>query len=192
MPCQRGGAIGGGTRLAPCLDGLGGGVQGDLRAHHDVERVELSQNAALCVGRGKERAVFVRREVIEQLCVHIRVEQKVSAILRDVGRIELRHQRQHVGLGYGLAVTRGRGGVCGNGLTGRLYDIVGRRAPIMEEVKRHGVEQGEFVLSQYRRSLVVRQLHRIGMRYDDGIRRVLVERKVDVGVVTRGCLGGHC
>ena len=180
LPGEAGGLVGRGAVGALGLVGAVSGEAKDGGADHDLEAVEHAHDAALDVGRGEEADGLALGHALQQLLVHVRVEQEESVGLRDVVGVEAELQRGDVGRDDLLAETGGGRGPGRNAASGGEDAVVAVRAPVAQHGLGGSLDEGLAVLVDDAVPLVVGQLDGVGIRDLDRVGGQLVQGVLDI------------
>ena len=181
MPCKPGGEIGGCTGGTPRFGSFGRSIKGNPAAHHDIK-----EDTVLRIGGSEERRVLVLRQAVQQLGVHLRIQQQITPLLRDIIIIELGHQAQHVCLAdtFTFAGSLIRVGI--DLRTGSFNALCGGRTPVENEIECHIILQFEFILTQDGLPFVIAEFHRVGVRDKYRIRGVFIQRERHIDIRSFG------
>ena len=190
MPCKTGGEVGGCTGGTPCFGSFGRSVKGCPATHHDIKAEQLTEDTVLRIGGSEERRVLVLRQAIQQLGVHLRIQQQITPLLRNIIIIELGHQAQHVCLADTFALTGGLICVSINLRTGGFNALCGGGTPVENEIECHIILQFEFILTQDGLPFVIAEFHRVGVRDKYRISGVFIQRERHIDIRSFGYLSG--
>ena len=167
---------------------VAGGLQ-DLGAHHKAEAHVFAENTLFGVGTGEEVESGRIGHGVEQLIVHLAVEQDEAVGLRNIVGVEDFLHGLDVGKHDFFAVAGGTVDVCrGVGAGGGHFHGRGGGYPVVEDVGAHGLKQGGFALRSDGRAFVVAQFHVFGLvqHYGCSVEHAHVVGQVVVGTRAHG------
>ena len=186
MPCKSGGEIGSCTGNTPCFRSFGRSIKGNPAAHHDIKAEQLTEDTVLRISRSEERRVLVLRQAVQQLGVHLCIQQQITPLLWNIIVIELGHQGQHVRLTDTLTFAGSLIRVSVNLRTGSFNAPGSGRTPVENEIECHVILQLEFILTQDGLPFIIAEFHRISIRDKYRIRGVFIQRERHIDIRSFG------